>query len=64
MRLTTLAAVVLFSGCAADATPAQERRSAQPDAVLEGLAVEKFHGDEAFAVVLSDFVNRADVRMV
>jgi hypothetical protein len=27
-------------------------------------AVQKLHGDEAFAVVLTDFVNRADVGMV
>ena len=34
------------------------------DAVLERLAVEKFHGDEGLAVLLADVVNGADVRMV
>jgi hypothetical protein len=32
--------------------------------VLEGLALEQFHGDEGLAVVLVDLVNRADIRMV
>ena len=34
------------------------------DAVLERLAVEKFHGDEGLAVLLADVVNGADVRMI
>ena len=34
------------------------------DRVVQRLAVEEFHGDEAPALVLADFVNRADVRMV
>jgi len=32
--------------------------------VLEGLALEQFHGDEGLAVVLVDLVNRADIGMV
>ena len=34
------------------------------DAVLEGQAVEKLHGDEGLLAVFSDFINRADVGMV
>jgi hypothetical protein len=34
------------------------------DAVLERLAIEKFHGDESVALLLTDIVNRADVGMV
>ncbi len=34
------------------------------DAVLERLAIEKFHGDEGVAILLADIVNRADVGMV
>ena len=34
------------------------------DAVLQGNALEKFHGDEGFVVVVADVVNGADVRMV
>jgi hypothetical protein len=34
------------------------------DAVLERLAVEKFHGDEGLAVLLANVVNGADVRMI
>ena len=34
------------------------------DAVLERLAVEKFHGDEGLAVLFADVVNGADVGMV
>ena len=32
--------------------------------VLQGHAVEKLHGDERSAIVLADFVDGADVRMV
>ena len=31
------------------------------DAVLQRLAVQKFHDDEGLPVLLADFVNRADV---
>jgi len=34
------------------------------DDVLERAAIEEFHDDEAFAFVLSDFINGADVRMI
>ncbi len=34
------------------------------DAVLQRYAVQKLHGDEGFAVLVVNFVNRADVRMV
>jgi hypothetical protein len=34
------------------------------DAVLQGQPVEKFHGDERFAVLLVNFVDGADVGMV
>ncbi len=34
------------------------------DAVLERLAIEKFHGDEGVAIPLADIVNRADVGVV
>ena len=34
------------------------------DGVLERLAVEKFHGDEGFAVCIADFVDGADVRVI
>ena len=34
------------------------------DAVLERLAIEKFHGDEGLAILLADVVNRANVGMV
>ena len=48
---------------------ARARRSfdihgAAVDAVLERLAVEKFHGDEGLAVLFADVVNGADVGMV
>jgi hypothetical protein len=32
--------------------------------VLQGQPVKKLHGDERFAMLVVDFVNRADVRMV
>ena len=41
-----------------------EFHGAAGDGVLQGLAVEKFHGDEGFAVGFADIVNRADVGMV
>ena len=34
------------------------------DDVLEGRAVEEFHGDEAPAVLLADFVDGANIRVV
>ena len=34
------------------------------DSVFQGLAVEKFHGDEGFAIVFADVVNGADVGMI
>ena len=34
------------------------------DGVFQGLAVEKFHGDEGFAVGFADVVDRAEVGMV
>jgi hypothetical protein len=34
------------------------------DGVLQGLTVEKFHGDGGFAVRFADIVNRADVGMI
>ena len=34
------------------------------DAVLQGHAIEELHRDERMAIVLADFVNRADVGMV
>ena len=34
------------------------------DAVLEGHAFEKFHGDEGLIIVLADLVDRADVGVV
>src|ERR1700723_2548255 len=34
------------------------------DAVLESFALEQLHGDERLAVVLADFINRADVWMI
>jgi hypothetical protein len=34
------------------------------DSRLQGLSIEKFHDDKRPAVVLSDVVNRADLRMV
>src|SRR4029077_9972872 len=37
---------------------------ARVDAVLEGFAVEKFHGDKSFAIVVADVVDGADVWMV
>ena len=41
-----------------------EFHGAAGDDVLQRLAVEKFHGDEGFAVRFSDIVNRANVGMV
>ena len=35
-----------------------------PDSVLQRQAVEEFHGDESFAVLVVNLVNGADVRMV
>ena len=32
--------------------------------MLEGFAFEQLHGDERLAIVLADFVDRADVRMI
>ena len=32
--------------------------------VLQSQSVKKLHGDERFAMLVVDFVNRADVRMV
>jgi len=32
--------------------------------VLQGQAVQKFHGDERFAVLFVNFVDSADVRMI
>jgi len=34
------------------------------DTVLQRHAVHEFHGNESSAVFLTDFVNRADVRMI
>ena len=34
------------------------------DAMLERFAFEQLHGDERLAIVLANFVNRADVRMI
>ncbi len=34
------------------------------DAVLQGQAVQKLHGDERLVTVFSDFVDGADIRMV
>ena len=34
------------------------------DKIFQSDAVEKFHGDEGFAVLLADVVNRADVGMI
>src|SRR5271168_35302 len=34
------------------------------DAMLESFALEQLHGDERLAVVLTDLVNRADVRVI
>ena len=34
------------------------------DAVFQRQAIKKFHGDEAFAIVLANFINRADAGMV
>ncbi len=34
------------------------------DTMLKRQPVQKFHGDKAFAVVLTDFINGADVGMV
>ena len=34
------------------------------DQVLERCAIQKFHGDERFAFVFPNIVNRADVRMI
>ena len=34
------------------------------DALAQRLPLEQLHGNEALAVVLADFVDRADVRMV
>ena len=34
------------------------------DEMLERLAIEKFHGDKGFAVLLADVVNGADVGMI
>jgi hypothetical protein len=34
------------------------------DQMFQGLAIEKFHGDERLIVVLSDLVNGADIRMI
>ena len=34
------------------------------DAVLQGHAIQKLHGDEGLAVLLADIVNRTDVGMI
>jgi len=34
------------------------------DAVFQGYAIEKFHGDEGFAVLIADVIDGADVGMV
>ncbi len=47
-----------------DVQEAVEIDGAATHEVLESLAVEKFHGDEGFAVLLADIVNSADVGMV
>jgi hypothetical protein len=41
-----------------------EFQGAAVDGVFERLAVEKFHGDEGFAIGVADFVDGADVGMV
>ena len=48
----------------ADIEQAFQFHRAIADAVLQGNALEKFHGDEGFAVVVADVVNGADVGMV
>src|SRR5689334_8844239 len=35
-----------------------------PDQVLQGCPVQKFHHDEGTAILLVDFVNRTDVRVI
>ena len=34
------------------------------NAVLQGQAVQKLHGDEGMALLLADVVDRADIRMI
>jgi hypothetical protein len=34
------------------------------DAMLQGQAVEEFHGDERMSLVLADVMNGADIRMI
>ena len=41
-----------------------ERNRLAGDALLQRLAFEQLHGDHRLAVVLGDFVNGADVRMI
>ena len=56
------------SSASAISMPSRSKRfqfhRAAGDAVLERLAVQKFHGDEGFARLLADVVNRADVGMI
>ena len=41
-----------------------EGESAGGDPMLQGLALEKFHGNEGFAAGIVNFIDRADVRMI
>ncbi len=41
-----------------------KRQRLAGDAMLEGSAFHKFHGDERMAVLLADFVDRADMGMI
>ena len=41
-----------------------ELQALPPDQLVECLAGNKLHGDESLAILLTDFVDRADVGMV